>query len=670
MRRFSVWVGGLLHLAVLAQVDTRTLDQGWEFREKGTGNWFAADVPGVIHTDLIRHGLIPDPYVAFNADSVQWVHERNWTYRTAFHLSSADLEAKDIDLVFEGLDTYADIVVNGNWVMRTDNMFRSWEIGTKHLLRTGTNTVEVTFRDPVVEGQKVKDRYGEALPADSDPSGVAPFVRKAAYQFGWDFAPRMLTCGIWRPVHLRLSGEVGPFDMKVEEHWSGKEVDLELRPRWKKGQPSSGDEGLEWVVWWDGEEAARRRWSRPGSENQTLSFRVDGSGRWWPKGSGPSIVHQLRVEVIRNGIVLCSWERSIGFRKVELDQAEDDRGKAFRFLVNEQPIFMRGCNLVPPDMFLPRAGDSAWVALVKHMSDGHMNMVRVWSGGVYPPEAFFNACDTAGILVWQDLMFGNMVPGSDSAFLATSLTEVAEHVDRISEHPSLALFCGNNELDVAWYNWGWQDRYGLHGADSSKVWDDHKSFFHERLRLATSPWTYTHTSPLSNWGNAEGLRNGDLHYWGVWHGDSTFASFAGNVGRFVSEYGFQSYPDSSHLARYIPPEQLHIGSPALSYRQRSYRTDRPIWDAIRHELGMVPTSLGGFISASQQVQAKAYERAITEHWKAWPACMGTLLWQLNEPWPGPSWSIVDHRGSRKPAYFSVKEAYRTILGGTAPQKAP
>jgi beta-mannosidase len=238
--------------------------------------------------------------------------------------------------------------------------------------------------------------------------------------------------------------------------------------------------------------------------------------------------------------------------------------------------------------------------------------------------------------------------------------EVAEQVERISAHPSLALFCGNNELDVAWYNWGWQDRYGIHGADSSRAWTDHQRFFHETLREATAPVPYTPTSPLSNWGNAAGLRSGDLHYWGVWHADSTFDSFAGNVGRFVSEYGFQSYPDSITLTHYIDPGQLHLGSSALAFRQRSYRTDRPIKERIKGELGLEPTTLGAFLDASQEVQALAYAKAIAAHAAARPRCMGTLLWQLNEPWPGPSWSVLGYGGQRKTAFEVVRKAYLGI----------
>jgi len=287
-------------------------------------------------------------------------------------------------------------------------------------------------------------------------------------------------------------------------------------------------------------------------------------------------------------------------------------------------------------------------------------MVRVWAGGIYPPEAFYHACDTAGILVWQDFMVANLLP-AEGPFERNLAAEAQEQVSRISKHPSLLLFCGNNELNVAWHNWGWQGRYGLHGPDSTLVIDPNVRLWTGTLQAATrgiGVERYTPTSPLSNWGNAEGLKSGDLHYWGVWHGDSAFSSFKNNVGRFVSEYGFQSYPDSALLAEYNDPRELSLGSPAMKRLQRSYKTDKPIWDAIKRELGEEPKTLGAFIEAGQEVQAKAYRMAIEAHMAAQPHCMGTLFWQLNDCWPGPSWSLIDFEGNWKPGMYEVQRLYR------------
>ncbi|MCB9183770.1 MAG: hypothetical protein H6591_07610 [Flavobacteriales bacterium] len=349
----------------------------------------------------------------------------------------------------------------------------------------------------------------------------------------------------------------------------------------------------------------------------------------------------------------------------ELIQEADSAGRSFMFRSHGQIFFAKGCNVVPPDLVPAQTPDSAWVALVGHMCEAGMNMARIWAGGVYPPEAFLDACDTAGILLWQDFMLAGLVP-AEGEFRANMLAEAAEQVERISHHPCLALFCGNNELDVAWRNWGWQDRYGLHGADSAAVIETNSRLWHDALASIVEDrcWAghYLASSPISNWGSAEGLRSGDLHYWGVWHGDSAFSSFDTNVGRFMSEWGFQSYPDSALLARFHGSEGLHLGSELMARLQRSYKGDSPIRNAIGEELGMEASglSLGAFIRASQAVQSLACDRAIRAHRAAWPRCSGTLLWQLNDCWPGPSWSLIDYQGKRKPAYQTV----RTLFGGS------
>ena len=386
---------------------------------------------------------------------------------------------------------------------------------------------------------------------------------------------------------------------------------------------------------------------------------MPGTDRWWPLGFGSHEVHRIRLDLESGSVRLGSWGGPWADREISFAHFSDTVGRQFSFIANGRAIFVKGCNLVPPSLLPGQVGDSAWVTIVRDMQRAAFNMVRVWAGGVYPPEAFFDACDTSGIMVWQDFMFANPVP-SDEGFLSNAQREAEEQVFRIRDHPCLAIMCGNNELEVAWNNWGWQQRYGLHEQDSMQVSHANEKFFNRDLLSIAAGFghlPYTPTSPLSNWGNAEGLKSGDLHYWGVWHGDSAFTSFKNNVGRFVSEYGFQSYPDSALLSHYIDPKELYLGSPAMKRMQRSYKTDKPIWDAIKRELGKEPKTLGEFIEDSQEVQAKAYRMAIEAHTAAQPHCMGTLFWQLNDCWPGPSWSLIDFEGNWKPGMYEVQRLY-------------
>lgn len=638
-----------------AQGPTVPLEDGWSFRQVGTEQWYSAEVPGVVHTDLMRHGLIPDPYVNFNADSVQWIENAAWEYKRSITADRTLLRNEHIDLVFKGLDTFAEVYLNDELIGQADNMFRTWDWPIKKKLRRGVNDLKVIFRSPVVEGKKLREAYGLQLPHDNDPGGESPYTRKAAYQFGWDFAPHLVSSGIWQPVELRCWNKSRITSVQVRQQVDADSIRVAIHAQVRSNARTSIHYFLD-----DRPLGERRVVPSPSDTSDVpFHFTVDKKNLWWPAGSGGQALHRIRVEVLDNkGRSLDENHCNIGFRSIELQQEADSIGRSFTFVINGKPTFMKGCNIVPPDMFPSRAGDAAWVALVADAQRAHMNMVRIWAGGIYPPDAFFDACDTAGILVWQDLMFANMVP-AEGAFLNNITEEVKEQVARISTHPCVALICGNNELDVAWKNWGWQEKYELHDADSVRVIQDNRDLWTEVFPTIASKagLPYTWTSPLSNWGNAEGLRSGDLHYWGVWHGDEDIEAFANNVGRFVSEYGFQSWPDSAMLAKYIDPQQLHLGSAALRHRQRSYKTDAPIWKAIKQELGEEPKTLGSFISDSQAVQAKAYQLAIEAQMAARPRCMGTLLWQLNDCWPGPSWSLIDYEGNWKPGMFEVQRLY-------------
>ena len=656
MRSWS-GVAGWLWLGVgaaIAQERHYPLNDGWQFQQVGKEHWYSAEVPGGVQTDLLRLGLIPDFMQGSNIDSVQWVENEDWIYKRTILVTDALLKHGHLDLVFKGLDTFAEVYINDSLIGKADNMFRTWEWPIKSTLRAGENELKVIFRSPIKEGAKLREAYGIQLPHDSDPSGVSPYIRKAAYQFGWDFCPRLVTSGIWQEVELRGWSQSRFNSFEVMAQPRGDSLSLFLRTH--LSEPSNGtvrfclDMNVLGVV--------------PISN-------VDGTGfagyratvplpdRWWPNGSGQRPLHDIRADLMdeSGGLIQRSVKRT-GFRTIELVQDRDSIGAQFNFRVNGHGIFIKGCNVVPPNLLVSESMDSTWVALVRMMQAASMNMARIWAGGVYPPDAFFDACDTAGILVWQDFMVGNMVPGGRD-FLDNVSIEASEQLGRLRHHPSLALLCGDNELAVAWENWGWQQRYALHGVDSMRIKDDYDEL-HRRLGIDTRyvGIDYTPTSPLSNWGSTAGLRSGDLHYWGVWHGDSTFSSFQNNVGRFASEWGFQSYPDSALLAKYIHPDSLYLGSPAVKRLQRSYKTDRPIWEAIERELEEErPTTLGGFIEASQRAQAKAYNMAIDAHMDARPHCMGTLLWQLNDCWPGPSWSIIDYKGHPKPAYEAVKAAF-------------
>lgn len=658
MRPLSAVLFLLVLVQARAQESSTSLDEGWSVSRAGHDERYPAHVPGCVQNDLLSNGLIPDFHQGANIDDVQWIEREDWVYRKSFAVEPALFKSDHIELIFKGLDGFAEIRFNDSLLGIADNMFRTWEWDIGKLVREGSNDLEVRFLSTYREGKERKESYGIELPHDSDSSGISPFVRKAAYQFGWDFCPRLVTMGLWKGVELRAwsLGRIAG----AKASWSGDvlsiDPELYVDPRVRRRARLRAE--LNDVVLGEA----------PIAELSRLTVRVPEEvlPRWMPAGMGYHRVGRLKLLLELGYSLISEYERPIGRASNFLVQESDSIGRSFRFEAFGEAFFAKGCNIVPPDLVISDITDDAWVALVRDMQDAGMNMARIWAGGVYPPESFFNACDTAGILVWQDFMVANLVP-SVGEFHENLRIEAKEQATRIAHHPCLAVFCGNNELRVAWHNWGWQSRYDLHGADSAHVIDANERLWTADLDRIVMELVgdghYVPTSPLSNWGNQAGLLVGDLHYWGVWHGDSTFSSFDRNVGRFMSEWGFQSYPDSATLAAFHVPDSLRLGSRTIVDMQRSYKGDAPIWREASLLSGFpAPTTLGGFIETSQQLQSMAYGRALRAHLQSWPHCAGTLLWQLNDCWPGPSWSIIDYLGNRKPAFDAVRAAFLSKQG--------
>lgn len=638
------------------------LQKGWTLLRNSNGETVPASVPGTVQLDLMHAGMLPDAWQGTNADSTLWVAGEEWTYTLRFDAPQRLLQQQVQELVFHGVDTYARIALNGRVLAKTANMFRTYRLPVQGLLRAKDNLLEVHILPVITEGAKAMERHGTVLPADNDEGDpkVCPYVRKAGYHFGWDFVPRTLPCGIWRPVELhgRSAAHLGSVHVRQEHDDGGMRVSLDAVWEGALGRNAT------LRAFWNGEPAGHLVLDgREQAGSATLPLELSDTARWWPNGHGRQALHRLRVELSEGERTVSVWERAIGLRTVALEQGADSIGTRFTVVVNGIPMFMKGVNVVPPDVHLPRAGDQAWVRMVQQMQAIGVNMVRVWGGGVYPPDAFFHACDSAGILVWQDLMFANAMYPASEAFLREAEAEVREQVLRLRHHASLALWCGNNEVEVAWKHWGWQQTYALSEADQERIWAAHRTIFHELVPqtiAALDDRPYVPTSPLSNWGNAEGLRHGNLHYWGVWHGDEPLEAFARNVGRFVSEWGFQSYPSLSDLAKWNGGSDPALGTPFWASRQRSYKGDGAIRN-VTDRYGLPSGTAEELVLASQWCQAYGYALAIAAHRMAEPHCMGSLLWQWNDVWPGASWSITGHDGSPKPALYAVAGAFADTL---------
>ena len=635
----------------------QTIHENWEFSQAGDSAFYPAEVPGQVHLDLLANGIIEDPFWQDNELKQRWIEEKNWIYKTELNVSAKTLKNENIELVFEGLDTYAEVFLNGEQVLTTDNMFRTWIVNAKPFLKKGANELRIIFESPVNHNRARASKYRYQLPSGNEsadiPVKVSAFSRKAAYHFGWDWAPRFVTSGIWRDVKLVTWNKVKINNAYTRALSANREV-AHMRTVIEIEASLAGT--YEVLL----KQKTKIVNLKVGTNIIVHDFDIHRPKLWWTNGLGQPHLYSQKITLRIDKTVLDSISDTYGVRTIELVNEPDSIGTSFYFKLNGKSVFMRGANYIPQDVFLSRVGPEQYQGLIAAAKEANMNMLRVWGGGIYEEDLFYELCDENGILVWQDFMFSGSLYPDDKAFKANITEEVIDNVKRLRSHPCIALWCGNNEIEVAWKNWGWQNQYGYSRQDSIEIWNNYVSIFQKLIPELVSEYhtgaAYTSTSPLSNWGKAENFNHGSMHYWGVWHGKEPFENFANNVGRFMVEYGFQSYPEMSTLQTVIADSSLSLNSPLMSHRQKSYIGNGLISEHINRYFDS-PQNFQEFVVLSQKTQALSLKTAIEAHLSKRPHCMGTLFWQFNDCWPGPSWSVIDFYGNKKEAYQVVKDEF-------------
>ncbi|WP_059042120.1 beta-mannosidase [Paenibacillus rubinfantis] len=653
----------------------------WSFKACDETEWKPARVPGTVHTDLFRNGLIPNPFDGTNEHDLQWIDRKDWEYETSFELDEAWFALPRLELVFDGLDTYADVTVNGVHVLSADNMFRVWRIDVKPLLQQGTNKMVVRFRSPIAEDLPKLEELGYDLPAPNDQSElgglgdrrVSVFARKAPYHYGWDWGPRFVTSGIWREV--RLEGWCGPVirDLSIRQDRVNASVaeltavaEVETAERWE-GQlrVTNGEQTWERSVVLE-----------PGTQAVEVPAVISEPKLWWCRGLGEPAMYNFRAELVANGGQAPLAEASVrtGLRDIKLVRETDAAGASFRFELNGVPVFAKGANHIPNDSFLTEVTDERYRHEIASAAESGMNMLRVWGGGIYEQDVFYELCDEYGILVWQDFMFAcSMYPG-DPKFLDNVTHEAEDNIKRLRNHPCIALWCGNNEIDSAWAHyledkgWGWKQSYTTEQRE--KLWADYEAVFHEILpkaveRLANGV-AYWPSSPLRRLTGDEFQHanersgEGDIHYWGVWHAVEPFDNYNLRVGRFMSEYGFQSFPELKSVLTYAPESELALESDIMLAHQKNGRGNQLIKEYMDLYLP-TPKDFKSFLYMSQVLQAEAIRTAIEAHRRNKPYCMGTLYWQMNDCWPVASWAGMDYYGRWKALQYTVRRSFREVM---------
>lgn len=637
---------------LFAQFSERNLSsEKWQFKNSKENKWLTASVPGTVHLDLMNNKIIPDPYQDENEKKVQWVENEDWDYQTSFNISSKELANQNIDLVFNGLDTFSEIYLNGKLLQSTDNMFRKWTIPVKQNLKTGENTLQVKFKSAVNVGKELAKKV-----PFTTPESPRSYVRKAQYQFGWDWGPRLVTAGIWKNVQLNFWNQAKLENVKIEQKaFTRQKADLNIHAEIfaeKEGKYS-------FLI----NKISQNITLKSGKNIISIPYQIQNPKLWQPNGWGDPNLYQLKISLQKDSKTIAEKSERIGLRTVELIQEKDEKGKSFYFKVNGNPMYAKGTNWIPSDSFTPRITKAKYQKLIKDSKEANMNMIRVWGGGIYEDDEFFKACDENGILVWQDFMFAGSFYPSDENFQKNVEMEVKDQVERLQNHPSLALWCGNNEVDEAIVNWGYQKQFKYSKEDSVQVWKDYKKIFHEVIPNAIKKYAtndkqiYWPSSPSIGWGHQKSLTEGDSHYWGVWWGEQPFEIYNEKVPRFASEYGFQGMPTLETT------KSMFSGAPDLSLQNgtiKAHEKHSRGWEIIDNYMKRdyhIPTDFVKYNYVSQLLQARGMQIAIEAHRRAKPYNMGTLYWQLNDCWPVVSWSSIDYLGNWKALHYQIKRSF-------------
>jgi beta-mannosidase len=635
----------------------QSLAGAWNFRQTDTQDWLPASVPGSVHLDLLALNRIPDPFVGDNEKRVRWVAESDWEYSLHFLPSPDVFCLPHIGLVCDGLDTLASVSLNGHELGKTNNMFRQYRWDVKPYLLSGENTLTITFGSPVqftVNKQASRSLFGvsQSIPG-------SPYIRKAPCQFGWDWGPQLPPIGIWK-------------DIRLEGYEGARITDVHLKQRHTEGQvaveahltvdnPDNKPCRASMHIFTpDGQlHNTSRIFNR--EKNEPLRVLIPNPQLWWPNGYGGQPLYKVVIEINEEDTILDRREYQMGMRTLELRQQPDEWGKSFTFVVNGVPIFVKGSDWIPADSFPTRVTDEFLEKLIKDAVATHQNMLRVWGGGFYEDERFYDLCDKYGILIWQDFVFAcSVYPLNDPEFLENLHVEAVENIRRLRHRASLALWCGNNEMEQGWVEWGWK---APEYQDLKAAYD---KFFHHILpewcKAEDPSRAYWPSSPSSNtpFDNPNGQQKGDAHYWDVWHGRKPFTAYRNQYPRFMSEFGFQALPPLPTIRTYVGEDDLNMTSYIMECHQKN-DSGNQLMVAQMLDTFQLPKDFSSLVYLSMVLQAEGIRYGV-EHWRRYPERVsGILYWQLNDCWPVASWSSLDYFGRWKALHYAARHFYAPLL---------
>ncbi|KAL4887339.1 glycoside hydrolase superfamily [Aspergillus karnatakaensis] len=656
------------------------LNHGWTFRDaadKKTEAWHpVSSVPSVVHLDLLDSDLIPDPFIGLNEQEVEWVAHRDWVYRTAFPTPDKSSQAVRLSILFEGLDTFATVTLNETVILKSDNMFIPARVDVTDILVrdvSETNVMEILFESPIRRGREVVKSHPEHRYIAHQTEVGRLGARKAAYHWGWDWGPILITSGPWRPI--RLESYVDRIDdvwmqAAVSEDLSSVSGTLHVRTEAlgaDKVRFELKDQGI----------AVFQTEVTVYDEAVEAKFMLDKPALWYPHGYGEQRRYELCAQLLKRGTILHEVSKKIGFRRVELVQEKDDHGQSFHFRINNIDIFASGSCWIPGESFLPRLTDKKYEDWLKLMIEGNQNMIRVWGGGIFEPEAFYATCDELGIMVFQDFLFACASYPTYPEYLDSVEQEARANVRLLRHHPSIVIYAGNNE------DYQIQQTYNLtYDYDTDKDPNSWlKSSFPARYiyefllpKVMDEECPGLPYHPSSPWGDGKHTTDptvGDIHQWDVWHGTmQPYQNLVNMGGRFVSEFGMEAYPHMHTIDAFIDnPEEKYHQSLTMDFRNKARDHERRLGSYILQNF-KVRQDFKAYLYLSQLAQSEAMTFAYKSWRRQWGSkrnrlCGGVLVWQLNDCWPTISWAVVDYCLIKKPAFYAIARASQPLAIGVS-----
>ena len=643
------------------------LDRGWQFRQMATtaqdaeAGWLPATVPGDVHLDLLDNKKISNPFYRDEESRLQWIENENWEYRVSFDATPALLSRANVDLVFDGLDAAAQVYLNDTQVLNAGNMFRVWRVPVKGRLHTGRNLLRVVFPSPIKAAEAV---------ANADPwqpktkTADKTYIRKAAYEYGWDWGPRFVTSGIWRAVRIEAWDKVRIADFAIHQRDVSREVaHLDAEVQVESSIDGPAQVSLQYSG--DGKPISLTSKVNLHTGQNIIDFPIEirQPKLWYPAGYGDQPLYDFSAQVSAGSTVSDERKTRTGLRSIVLRRELDKWGRSFEFIVNGIPIFAKGADVIPFDSFPNRVTTANYRRILESARDANMNMVRHWGGGYYETDEFYQICDELGIMVWQDFMFGNDWQPGTYAFKQNIEAEADDQVRRLRNHPSIVLWCGNNETEVA-LNWG--DRGALPLSTKFQMWQDYLTEFSgilPRVVARLEPEIpYWPSSPSADYeATSATFESGDMHDWSVWHGRVPFTDYEKHHWRFVSEYGFQSFPEMRTVESFTQPEdRTSIFTPVMLAHQKNKEGNSIIHDYIERDYPE-PKDFASFLYVSQVLQAEGIKIGAEHFRRSRPETMGSIFWQLNDCWPVASWSSIDYDGRWKALQYYARRFYAPVL---------